>query len=476
MDTQDITKITGKPISGISIDSRAIKKGDVFVAIKGEVFDGHDFVDEAIDKGAAAVVVSAGFRHGDCGVPLISVPDTKEALAILARDFYGNPSAKIKVIGITGTNGKTTTSYLAESIFTAAGRKAARLGTIDYKIGDRLMEAVNTTPSSLVLNRLLKEMVESSCDYVCLEVSSHSLEQRRVEEILFDVGVFTNITPEHLDYHKSFEGYLEAKKILFSRLRHDASAVLNIDDRNFENIRRAVSAKRVMSFGIGYGADVAARDLKMDLDGTEFLLVTKRGDIPVKTSLMGRHNVSNILAAAGAALAEGVGLDSIKKGIESLKEVPGRLEPVKAKNDFRIFIDYAHTDDALKNVLEMLNTVKRNRLIVVFGCGGERDRSKRPRMGKVAARLADFVVITTDNPRNEDPGLIAEEIRQGIREDFKDYEVVLDRREAIEKALSTADSGDIVLIAGKGHEKYQIIGDRKIPFSDREAVKEIYQK
>ena len=473
LDYKSSCDLSGIRVQGIKCDSRLIDKGDIFVAIKGAVHDGHYFIDEAAGRGASAVVASANFRRADCKVRLAKVADTSKALAVLARNYYNDPSKRIKIIGITGTNGKTTVSYLIENILSAAGRKAGRIGTIDYRIGEKVIEAVNTTPSSLLLNQLLDEMVDRSLDYAVTEVSSHALAQYRIDEILFSTAVFTNISPEHLDYHKTFRQYLNAKIKLFSGLNPEAGAVLNADDPQFENFKRATSSKKTLKFGVRENADVKARDLKMDTEGCRFFVDTKSASFSISSNLIGRFNVSNILAAAGAAVMEGIDPDSIKKGVENLKQVPGRLQPIETKENFRVFIDYAHTDDALGEVLNTLNMIKKNRLIVVFGCGGQRDRLKRPRMGRVAAGLADYAIITSDNPRHEDPELIVEDIKRGIEEGRRNYEVILSRKDAIQKALYLAKDGDTLLIAGKGHEKHQIIGDKKIPFSDEEAVRGI---
>lgn len=396
--------------------------------------------------------------------------DSRRALALFAKNFYKDPSKAIKTIGITGTNGKTTTSFLLESILVQSGRKVGRIGTVNYKIGERIIEPINTTPSSLLLNQLLRDMVERSFDYAVMEVSSHALDQERTHGISFDTAVFTNIQPEHLDYHKNFDAYLEAKKKLFSGLDKGAAAVLNADDPRFRDIKTAASSKRVFSFGIDNNADIRAKDIKIGLGGSSFILETDSARIAINTNLIGRHNVSNILAAAGGAISENIDLNEIKNGVEGLRGVPGRLEPVESGGGYLIFIDYAHTDDGLKKVLEALAAIKKRRLIVLFGCGGQRDRAKRPRMGRVASLLADYVIISSDNPRNENPKLIAEEAVGGIKKGFEDYEIILDRREAIARALSLAKDQDIVLIAGKGHEKYQVVGDEKIPFSDKAVV------
>jgi len=458
-----------RTVSGISIDSRTTKKGDAFVAIKGSEFDGHNFINDAIKKGATCIVTNSDV---ETAMPLVRVRDTRKALASLAADFYGNPSRELKVIGITGTNGKTTVSFLLQNILKQAGMRTGLIGTINYKIGNKAIDAINTTPSALILQKLLKEMVDDSTDFAVMEVSSHSLAQHRTDNINFDTAVFTNITPEHLDYHKSFKQYLEAKKRLFSALAPASWAVLNSEDPLCEDIANTVRSKKIMNFGIESDADVWARDIKMNVYGSQFVMGTKKESFNVKTSLIGRHNISNILAASAAALAEGIDLKTIEKAIRNFNGVPGRLQAIGTKKRFSVFIDYAHTDDALKNALKALTVIKKRNLIVVFGCGGMRDRTKRPRMGHVAANFADYIIITSDNPRSEDPRLIAKEVESGINKGFTDYEIILDRKKAIEKALALAKSGDFILIAGKGHETYQIIGDKRIPFNDEEIVRE----
>ncbi len=482
MNIQDIVKITGgrlkgprrkDPISGISTDSRTIKRNEVFVAIKGSEYSGDNFINEAIRKGAGTIISSSKAAPPLQNISFITVPDTKKALAKIAAGFYKNPSTRIKTVGITGTNGKTTVSYLVESIFNAASKKAGRIGTINYKIEKTIIEPPNTTPSSLILQKLLRKMVDRSLDYAVMEVSSHSLAQHRTDGVKFDFAVFTNITSEHLDYHKNFRNYLDAKKALFRNLGKTSWAILNADDPNFNSVKKAVSAKNIITYGIKNKAHCSARNLRMSIDATRLTLYHKGIAIELDTSLLGRFNVYNILAAASTAIAAGIKPDAIKKGIEGLKMVPGRLEKLDTGRDYSVIIDYAHTDDALKNVLESLRAISKGKIITLFGCGGDRDRLKRPRMGQVASLFSDFCFITSDNPRNEDPARIANEIARGIKKGFRDFEIMLDRKKAIKKALGMARANDIVLIAGKGHETYQVVGNKKIPFSDKETVKEI---
>ncbi|MDD5449857.1 MAG: UDP-N-acetylmuramoyl-L-alanyl-D-glutamate--2,6-diaminopimelate ligase, partial [Candidatus Omnitrophica bacterium] len=461
----------GIEFTGVSDDSRKVKKGDIFFAVSGSRFDGGKFIDEAIEKGAAAVVMSKKDGSMVKGAKIIEVDNTRAALAECASLFYENPSKKIKVIGITGTNGKTTISYLLRDIFKKAGHEAGVIGTIAHMWKNKVIEARNTTPGSLELQGLLRDMALDGVRYCAMEVSSHSLDQERVLGIDFNSAIFTNITGEHLDYHRTFENYLKAKIRLFSSLESGRLAVLNWDDENSKRIRQETRGARVITYGMEKDADVKADEITFSLEGTEFLVKTKEwGSFKLKSPLIGRFNVSNILAAVSAALNEGIGKETIIEAVAAFRGAAGRLESVETGRGVKIFIDYAHTDDALENVLKALRPLINNRLIVVFGCGGDRDRLKRPRMGKVASRHADYVIITSDNPRGEDPLGIAREIEKGLTEGFKSYELILDMRQAIKNALDIAKTGDIILLAGKGHEKYQIVKDNVLEFNDREEV------
>lgn len=459
-------KVIDIDVTDIAADSRLVRKGGLFVAVRGTKKDGHDFIKEALRRGASAVIYQ---KDVDClkkAKAKAKVKDTRKALALLARNFYDNPSRRIKVIGITGTNGKTTVSYLLESIFKAAGFKTGIIGTLKYKIGDSILEANNTTPSPLVLQRLIRDMVEHSLDYCVMEVSSHALDQHRVDCIDFDIAVFTNITREHLDYHNSFANYLDCKLTLFERLKKKGLSVINRDDVNFIKLKGACDCEKMITFGIKKGADVYADNICVDIHGSGFILHAKGKKTPIRSPLIGVHNVYNMLAAASCALGKGMGPDTIKKGLEGVDPVPGRLQPLGGCDDIKVFVDYAHTDDALRNVLTALKGLKKKNLITIFGCGGNRDKAKRPRMGDVAVKLSDYVIITSDNPRDEDPDLIIKDITDGIKQGRSNFKVVADRREAIDEAILKAEEGDMVLIAGKGHERYQIIKDRRFPFDD----------
>lgn len=466
-------KLEDLNINKVVIDSRLVEKGDLFVAIPGTNQDGHHFVKDALERGAGVIICEKDVDIYDS--IMIKVEDSRKASALIARNLYQEPSKKIKVIGITGTNGKTTISYLLESIFRKAAFKTGVIGTITYKVGDKKIEACNTTPSPLILQGLIRKMVDDSLDYCVMEVSSHALDQHRTDYIDFDTALFTNATREHLDYHKNFTNYLDSKLSLFRGLGKDRQAILNRDDPNFSKVEESSTAGRILTFGIREDADVYADNIRLKIDGSLFDLHTKNKTISIESRLIGMHNISNMLAAACCAMAEGIGLEAIREGLEGVKEIEGRLQSFDTSGEIRVFIDYAHTDDALLKVLTALNGLKRRRVITVFGCGGDRDRGKRPKMGKIATRLSDYTIITSDNPRNEEPEGIVSDILKGIEKGFKNFAVILDRQKAIEEALSYADDGDIVLIAGKGHERYQIIKNAKIPFDDMKTAKEFFK-
>jgi UDP-N-acetylmuramoyl-L-alanyl-D-glutamate--2,6-diaminopimelate ligase len=446
----------------------------VFVALKGVRADGVQFVRQAVERGAAAIV--AEHSVADVGVPLLEVSDARLALAELAADFYGHPSERMRVVGITGTNGKTTTSYLLASIFERAGMKCGVIGTVAHRIGDEVRESSHTTPEAPDVQALLHEMVERGCIACAMEASSHALALRRVDAMTFSAGVFTNLTRDHLDFHENMESYFQAKRRLFEMLPAGAPALINADDPKSTALI-AVSVKPV-TYGINRSADITPGPLSFSMDGLDFDIRTPRGRLHAASSLVGRPNVYNILAAAGTGVALGLPFDAIERGIQTLQAVPGRFEVVSDPKDaFTVVVDYAHTDDALRNLLETARPLVRGRLITLFGCGGDRDRTKRPLMGAVASRLSDVLVITSDNPRHENPERIIDDIQRGITPDTKRDDALLfaipDRRAAIAKAIENARPGDMVLIAGKGHEKYQIVGDEHLPCDDVAIAREL---
>ncbi|MDP3790593.1 MAG: UDP-N-acetylmuramoyl-L-alanyl-D-glutamate--2,6-diaminopimelate ligase [Candidatus Omnitrophota bacterium] len=459
-------------IKAIKDDSRQVKKRDLFIATRGYSTDGYRFIGQAIKNGASVVVSDRDFRApGD--IKKIIVKDARLAVPAIASNFYGHPSGVLKLVGITGTNGKTTITYLMENILKAAKKRSGVIGTINYRINGSQIPATNTTPGALALQSLLYQMLKNKTKYVLMEVSSHSLDQDRVGKVFFDVGVFTNITKEHLDYHKTLKNYLKAKTKLFEKLKRDGVAVLNNDDRMVASLRSGIN-KKVLTYGINKNSDVTASNISLSMDSSSFTVKTPKGSFNVTTRLIGRHNISNILASVAVSIALGIKPGAIKSGIESFKVVPGRLEPVEEGQQFKVFVDYAHTEDALHNVLSLLKDVTTaGRIITVFGCGGNRDRAKRPLMGSVACKFSDRVVVTSDNPRFEDPMSIISQIEEGIKDKFANYDIVPDRHDAINKALTMARKGDVVLIAGKGHEKCQIVNDKALAFDDCEVTSSI---
>jgi UDP-N-acetylmuramoyl-L-alanyl-D-glutamate--2,6-diaminopimelate ligase len=456
-------------VRSVQCSSAEVRPGDLFVALRGARHDGHDYVADALRRGAVAVAAERAVSVPDQG-PVLLAPAGRVWGARAAAAAHGHPAQSLTVAGITGTNGKTTTAFLLRSILEEAGIGTALLGTVHYQIGDRILPSPNTTPGPVELQRLLAEARDAGSRAAVLEVSSHALVQRRVEGLPFRVGVFTNLSHEHLDYHRTLDEYERAKALLFEGLAPDAAAILNADDPVSERYRRLTRA-RVLTFGLGEGSDVCARIEEATLDGSAFRMTTPRGHRAVRTSLIGPWNVRNCLAAGAAALALDVPLDAVIGGLESVRGVPGRAEPVQEGQPFPVLVDYAHTPAALESLLRGLRPLVAGRLHLVFGCGGDRDREKRPVMGRVACAWADRVVVTSDNPRSEDPVAILEEIRKGMTASHRPV-VEPDRMTAIVQAVSEAREGDLVLIAGKGHENRQFLRDTVIPFDDREAARQ----
>ena len=474
---------TNLEISGIACDSKAVKPGYLFAALKGSKVNGADFIDEAIERGASAILLDACdkgiFKKGDT---FIYAKDARLALALACQAYFGDISGKMRLIGITGTNGKTTITYLMESLFKFINQEAGIIGTVNYRFGRRLIPAVNTTPGTLELYSLLSSMQKEKIENCVMEVSSHSLELGRVETLKFDAAIFTNLTREHLDFHKNMEDYLNAKLKLFEKIKKGGFAIINTDDPSAAKIIEKIKSDgkaKVITYGINRRADVMASGIDLSCRGLKFQLgVAEPGSAPIniESSLIGRHNIYNILASIAAAITLGMDLKNVKKGIEAMKGLPGRLESVGCGQNFSVYVDYAHTEDGLENVLKSLRELKPGKLISVFGCGGNRDRFKRPRMGKISTELSDMVFITSDNPRNEEPMDIINEIARGIGLEKDNYAIEPDRFNAIKKALAEAREGDIVLVAGKGHETYQIFKDTMVPFDDREVVKRILRE
>ncbi len=456
-------------VRGLECDSRRVEKGFVFIAVRGAKLDGGAFIEDASQRGASVVISETPTQSR---IPCVSVTDSRDALARLAAVYYGHPSKNLKIAGVTGTNGKTTTTYLLEHILRKNGQKAGLIGTIHYRYPGVEMPAVETTPGPLKLQRIFSEMVEAGCRSVAMEVSSHALDQGRVAGVDFACAAFTNLTQDHLDHHGSMEAYFEAKAKLFRGLSSDAAAVLNADDAWAVKLIPLTKA-HIVTYAIEKMADVRAEDLKLQKDSSEFILAKNGKKIRISLPLIGRHNVYNALAAIGMSEALGVTEQNAAWALSDFPGVPGRLEAVRCGQDFTVLIDFAHTPDGLENVLRALSEHRQKRLLLVFGCGGDRDRSKRPKMAEIASRWADFVYVTSDNPRTEDPRAIAEEVRAGFPSGFNRQTMVLDRRKAIRQALMDARDGDIVLLAGKGHERTQILNDQVLPFNDREEAERV---
>ena len=460
---------TRAEVTGVVHDSRTVKPGHVFVAIHGQHVDGTAFARDAFARGAIRVV-SEQPRPADIDGPWTRVTDARVALAWLSAEFHQHPSKEMLVVGITGTNGKTTTAHLIASVFEATGVRCGILGTVGYRIGADTRPAPHTTPEASDLQSLMHEMVTRACGACAMEVSSHALALHRVDSVHFGAGVFTNLTRDHLDFHASMEDYFQAKRRLFTMLGPHAPSVLNADDPRAASL--ATAGGRPVTYAINRAADVTPGPLSFSLEGLRFDARTSHGTVEIQSSLVGRPNVYNILAAVATATALDFPTDAIERGIRALEAVPGRFQMVSEKrDDVSVVVDYAHTDDALRNLLETARPLARGRLITVFGCGGDRDRTKRPLMGAVAGRLSDLLFITSDNPRTEDPLRIIEEIQRGItvdtpRDSSQRLMTIVDRREAIAKAIELARPGDLVLVAGKGHEKYQIVGNEALPFDD----------
>lgn len=489
-----VKKIIGerdKEIEGIAYHSHQVKQNYLFVAIRGLETDGHRFTSEAVERGAVAILLEDEELSLPSSTTSILVENTREALAKISSMFYDHPSSKLRLIGITGTNGKTTITYLLESIFKRAGETVGVIGTINYRYKNQIFPAPNTTPESLDLQRMFWQMGNEGVTCVILEVSSHALDMARVRECQFDGAVFTNLSPEHLDYHKSLDRYFESKRRLFSEYlvlsgKSKRFAVTNQDDPRGEEIVKGLSLP-VFRYGFRSSCDVSVREVRASFEGLTCQMKTPHGEFPLHSKLIGRFNLYNLMAAVATGIGADLPIEVIREGLEEVKGVPGRLERVENSKGFRVLVDYAHTPDALEQVLTALmdlhtQTGLKGRMITVFGCGGDRDRIKRPLMAEVAGRLSDLVILTSDNPRTEDPLAIIEEAEVGfhsigvkklhlhqsdLRSSTRGYLIIPDRREAIRMAIQVASPSDTILIAGKGHETYQIIGKERFPFDDR---------
>lgn len=461
-------------IENIQYDSRNVKKGDVFFAIQGYSTDGHKFIESSIEKGAKVIVFDKEFKNQNDykDITFIKVENSRKALAVAASNYYDNPKDKLKIIGITGTNGKTTSTFMIKSILEEAGFKVGLMGTISNYIGDKKIHAKRTTPESLEIHKLFKDMVEEGVDYCVMEVSSHSLYLDRVYGIEFNEAIFTNLTQDHLDFHKTFENYYNSKLILF---KNSINSIINIDDNYGERILKDIGEK-TFTYSIKKHSDLKAENVRLHSRGVEFTVDFKGNKKEFNIHIPGEYNVLNALGSILACINEKISLDTIKTGLEKLSGVPGRCEIVTREYNlgYDVIVDYAHTPDGLDNVLRTARDFTKGRLISVYGCGGDRDRTKRPIMGKIGTELSDLAILTSDNPRTENPFSIIDDIVKGIEKD--NYIVVENRREAIKKAMTVAQKDDVIVVAGKGHEDYQILKDKTIHFDEREVIKEIIEE
>lgn len=455
----------------LEYDSRKIEVGDAFVCVKGYETDGHRYAESAAEKGAAVIICQDSVETRP-GITYVRVGDTRKALAVSASNFYGNPKDRLKLIGVTGTNGKTTSTFMIKSILEEAGFKTAVIGTIANYIGSRKLETSRTTPESLELHKLFRDMADEGVEYCVMEVSSHSLFLDRVYGLEFSQGIFTNLTQDHLDFHENFENYYRAKLILFQNSRN---CVINIDNEYGSRLMGDIKGS-VTTYSAEKDADVAGSSLRLHSRGAGFVLAYKGESAEININIPGKYNVENALGSAAACLSEGILLETVKQGLEKMLCVPGRCELVNQGYSlgFDIIVDYAHTPDGLENILKTAREFTRGRLIAVFGCGGDRDRTKRPIMGRIGTELSDIAIITSDNPRSEDPEAIIKDVVAGIRKD--NYIIVENRRDAIKKSIELAGADDVIVIAGKGHEDYQILKTGKIHFDEREIVKEILEE
>ena len=484
LDVQQVQGDQNVSIQDITADSRAVKLNSLFIALDGATVDGHNYIDKAVAAGAVAVIVSKPVTVPD-DVCVITVSDTRQAMMVCVPYFFDYPANRMRMVGVTGTNGKTTTTHMIRHILKAQGHKVGVIGTVHIMIGDTSYPIHNTTPDVVDLQHILHQMVQENVEYCVMEVSSHALALGRVSGVEFDTAVFTNLTQDHLDFHKTFENYLAAKCKLFEQVsasdqvKDNKGAVINIDDSYGHRVMEKTTAPTITYSTLGKGT-LNASDVHMSTKNSQYTVNYKGESYPVSMNTTGLFNVYNTLAAIGACLQEGISMEAIDTALKTFSSVPGRFELIEEGQDFAVVVDYAHTPDGLQNILETAKAIKENSIIIVFGCGGDRDATKRPIMGRIAAEYGDKIYVTSDNPRTEDPVQIVKDVEVGVKEALRDgtsYEVIVDRREAINHAIHDAKAGDIVIIAGKGHENYQILKNETIHFDDREearkALKEI---
>ncbi|MFC1650672.1 UDP-N-acetylmuramoyl-L-alanyl-D-glutamate--2,6-diaminopimelate ligase [Candidatus Latescibacterota bacterium] len=458
-------------IVSIEYNSRKVKDGSLFIAVQGFTFDGNSYIEDAVKKGAAGIVTDIPDTKVD--VPAIIVADTRKAMAFIADRFYGSPQNSIVMTAVTGTNGKTTVTYMIKSIFEASGIGCGLIGTIGHIVGNETIESLNTTPESIDIHSMLSKINNANQHACAMEVSSHALALSRVHGIQFRAAAFTNISRDHLDFHGDFNDYLDAKSTLFSTLSGDSTAVVNLDDPNAEHIINVSRGCKILTFGFNKSCEIHPVSYELGTHGSDIVLSTPAGQREMNLPIPGKFNISNAMAAVGIGLACGLQLDEIAAGLESLKSVRGRYENIDEGQDYSVIIDYAHTPDALENILSSVREITKGRLISVFGCGGDRDKGKRPEMGEISTRLADYTIITSDNPRTENPEDIVSDIIKGVVEkaEKSGYKTVVDRESGISEAINMARADDSIVIAGKGHEDYQIIGREKRHFDDSEIVR-----
>lgn len=463
-------------ITSIENDNRMVKTGSLFICLKGYTVDGHDFAKSAVENGAVAIIAE---RNLEVDVPVIIVKDTYRATSVMADTYYGQPSQQLHLIGITGTNGKTTTSHLIDKIFSDQNKKTGLIGTMYTKIGEDKIENKNTTPESLTLQKTFRTMVDKEVEVAVMEVSSHALDLGRVHRTDFDVAVFTNLSQDHLDYHESMEEYKKAKGLLFSQLGNSFNkgrpkfSILNADDETYQEYKK-ITAAHIITYGIDNNADIRAKHISMTPQGTKFEIVIDQQSYPITIQLAGKFNIYNALASFAAALVSNIPIKDIISSLEEIEGVKGRFELVKAGQEFSVIVDYAHTPEALENVLKTIKQFAENEIYVVVGCGGDRDKTKRPLMAQIACQYATKPIFTSDNPRSEDPVFILQDMENGVL--GQSYQSIVDRKEAIQYAIGHAKPGDVVLIAGKGHETYQIVGDQIFNFDDCLVAKEAIEE
>lgn len=458
-----------KEINAIAYDSRKVQKGDLFVCITGFQTDGHKYAQKAIEAGAVAILCEKAIQSDNKDVTILQTKNTRHALAILSSNYYKHPCNSMNVIGVTGTNGKTTTTYLIKSVLDSIGHKVGIVGTIENRIGQKVLHADRTTPESLELQQLFYQMKQENVTDVVMEVSSHSLDLHRVDGIQYNIGIFTNLTQDHLDYHKTMENYKIAKSLLFQRSN---KSVINIDDEAGEFMKQNAKGE-VLTFGIDKQADITAKEIDISADGVKFTLCYNNKQHIVLLHTPGRFSIYNALGAIGACVFMGIAMEDIIAGLNSNVGVAGRFQTIKS-NKANAIVDYAHTPDGLENILKTAQEFVKGKIITVFGCGGDRDKTKRPIMGEIAGKLSDYCIITSDNPRTENPASILDDVEVGMKKTNCEYIKLVDRREAIRHAVEYGQKGDLIIIAGKGHEDYQIFADKTIHFDDVEEVKKAF--